>query len=218
MPVSECVHLLRLCVHERVWQFTQRAKHKEDGFLLGFTHKRVSVFIQRLLSVYAALLCSLCHPTRKKKIISFIFCSFLSQSFFFFFHTYWTAQFAIEPWDVKCYSCLNIFFKLLLGAIWWKSAMAEQQDHCVWMWSTTEACWPKSSILGHLMIHSIPNWAKCVFSLFQWDVNTFHLEGQLILTSLHSRAVAIVALTPVFLRGLLEVSPNKTKSTLNKKK
>lgn len=145
--------MLRLCVHEGVWQFTQRGKHKEDGFLLGVTHKSVSVFIQRLLSVYAALLFSLSPLSANtgKKIVSLLYFAFpFPKQYGYILNS---LELAFELWNFKYYSCLNIFFKLLLGAIWWKSTM----------WSTTEACRPKSGISRRLMIHSIPNWAKCVF-------------------------------------------------------
>lgn len=58
------------------------------------------------------------------------------------------------------------------------------------------------------MFRTISNWANGSF-ISQWDLNT--LERQLILTSLHSRTVSMMALLPALLRVLLDPQTKQKK-------
>lgn len=49
--VCECIHVLCLCVHMCIWQFTQRGKHKEDGFLLGVTQECFCVYPEAVVCI-----------------------------------------------------------------------------------------------------------------------------------------------------------------------
>lgn len=74
MPVSECVS-----AHVRAWQFTQRGKHKEAGFLLGVAHKRVSTGCCLSTRLSSGAL----HTNMKNNCFLFYILSFIYLVFFF---------------------------------------------------------------------------------------------------------------------------------------